>query len=548
MKYLDKLIFAVIMSFFSCQEEEPVELPVEIPIAIDSISSKNVGIIVNISADGMIYAPVWGKSIDLLTKSEIIQKLNDFVDSYSKTQVSCLFFNVNYQRSCFPNTVMETYWDINNPELNINSWPKLHWQLFKKGIDPYEVSINRTRNQGISPWISIRMNDHHYFDDTSKINHLWVNNPDVRLNEAGLFDYAQVEVRDYYKAYIKEVLDRYDVDGIELDWMRTYYLFKSGNEAFGAALLNDYMVEIRKIVEAKSLERKHKIKIAVRVPPTSSICKLKGMDVVAWVKQNSVDIVIPSNWYQPSNFDIPIEVWRKEIGVSSSVCLLIPSVDNTYMIANSVYVKRMKSTLEVLRGFAASTFSRGADGICLFNNWDTVYKRKVIDGTGNVIWRDDKPLILNGIGSYNTALDGDRSHVLTYNDIDGQKKPLSAIPIGRNETKNIRIHTGMIPHQGTYNIRIGLDFSSSIASSNLTVLVNGSECKQIMDLMNDPSYIYDNKKQVEFVSNVAETSYKVLQFNVNLTSVKNGYNLISIKNNSNNSESITWFEVYINSQ
>ena len=43
------------------------------------------------------------------------------------------------------------------------------------------------------------------------------------------------EVRDYYKALIVESLDRYDIDGLELDFMREPYLFSAGKETEGAA-------------------------------------------------------------------------------------------------------------------------------------------------------------------------------------------------------------------------------------------------------------------------------------------------------------------------
>jgi len=376
------------------------------------------------------------------------------------------------------------------------------------------------------------------------INKFWLNNTQFRRHPNGLFDYAHKEVRDYFKAYIKEVLNKYDVDGIELDWMRTYTIFKNTNDPKGALLINNYMKEIRELVNTKALERGHPIKIAARVPPKPIMGISVGLDAVSWVKNGSVDIIIPTNWFQPTNFDIPIELWKKEIGLGKSY-QIIPGADAAFMIASNINLKGMQNTVESMRGFSISAYSRGADAVYLFNNFLPTYKRKLISKEGKVTIRDDKPLILSETGRFSSAINKPRTHVLTFPDPDIAGKPTGSISLPNKIEKYFSIHSGPKPTNGNYIIRIGLDASNSIKEANLEVKLNNIPCVQIEDVVKDPSYQYDNKKSWDIVTDVSETSARVLQFKVDLKNIKNGYNLITIINTQNEVQKMTWLEIYI---
>ena len=65
---------------------------------------------------------------------------------------------------------------------------------------------------------------------------------------AACLDYARPEVRDYYMALIQETLDRYDIDGLELDFMREPYVFSADKEREGAPILTGWLREVRQRV------------------------------------------------------------------------------------------------------------------------------------------------------------------------------------------------------------------------------------------------------------------------------------------------------------
>ncbi len=533
--YFSLVLCSLFLLAFTHSEKE--EKRIELPL-------KKQGIILNFSADAVLIDAHMGKDIDSISKEQAVKALNDFVDKYANTQVTSLFFNVNYQRACFDSKVMESYWDIQDPEKKITGWPRMFWKIHKKGIDPFKVCIDRSRLKNISPWISIRMNDHHYFDDSTRINRFWLDHPEFRRSQYGMFNYAKKEVRDYYKAFIKEVLEKYNMDGIELDWMRTNSLFLKGEENQGIELINQFMRDIRELTIQKSSEKGHPIKIAVRIPSTPEIGKSYGLDGVSWVKEGLVDILIPTNWYIPTNFDIPIEDWKTEIGPGLTY-ILAAGADNANCIAKNTYLKQMYSNIETMRGFSISAYNRGADAIYVYNHFMPTYKLKIIKPDGTIYFTSDKQKVLNEIGELSTSLGKPRTHVYTYPDPDVKPMATKALPLLKDIKNEFNIHSGPKPLTGNYTIRIGLELLKGFENARFSVTVNDNECQQIEDVPKDPSYVYNTTTKWHVVTNISETGARVMQFKADLTAVKNGYNQIRIVNTQNEEQAITWLEVHI---
>lgn len=527
------LAYSFLLLFSSCNK----------PPKVNEKHSEIQGLILNIAADAIVGYPQWG-DIDTISKENAVKAIEDYIDVYANTQVSCLFFNVNYQRACYDSEVMESYWNLQNPDSMISGWPVNQWKVYKKGIDVYDICLSYSRERGISPWISFRMNDHHYFDDSTKINKMWLDHPEFRLSPSAMFDYSNKEVRDYYKAFIKEALEKYDVDGIELDWMRTHTIFKKGEAAEGIHLINGFMKEIRQVTEQIAAKRGHSIKIAVRVPSSPAIARYFGLDGVQWVKEGMVDVLIPTNWYSPTNFDIPVELWRKEIGLEADYALA-PGADFAYKIAKNKYLKAMKSSVETMRGFTVAAYSRGADAIYLFNNFDPSYKQKLIKQNGAIEIVDSKLPILNEAGELATSLSTPRKHVITFADPDTTMSREEAPVLLKGVENRFDIYTGPRPQHGDFIIHIGLDSNDGFESADLDVKLNGEECWQLEDLPRDPAYEYDNTKIWDIVMNVSETGARMLQFKADPNSVKEGYNQIFISNNEREEQTVTWLEVYV---
>lgn len=518
---------------------------------LNRLQENRQGIILNVAADALVDYSRWGLDIDSITKEQAINAIREYVNQYANTQVNCMLFNVNYLRACYDSKVMTPYWEVPDPSNNLSEWTRKYWQINKKGIDIFKVCVEQSRAKKISPWLSFRMNDHHYLNNPYLINQLMIEHPEFRLSPAGSFDYGQTEVRNYYKAFIKEALERYDVDGIELDWMRTFFLFKPGMESGGIDLINIFMKDIRNIVEQNSKERGHQIQIAARIPVTPSIGRSFGLDGVEWVKNGSVDILIPSNFHYPTNFDIPVEQWKAEIGNKYSY-MLAPGMDLGIMCVNTNNSKIMYNSVETVRAFAISAYSRGADAIYLFNNFSLTEnsfassEKKIVNADGTIKFVNDKPDIIREGGRLSTIKGKKRRHVLTYTNpgISGTK-PLLPQVITAGNPASFKIYTGPKTEKEDYIIRVGLESLAGFREAALTIKLNDCNSVQINDLPVDPSYKYDSTGINRIATDVSETAARIMQFKNDPGSVKAGNNIIKVFNERSDVQKIIWLEVCI---
>ena len=218
------------------------------------------------------------------------EAIDQYVDDVAGAGVTVLLCNTNARRTNYRSRVWDSFWDGYDPagpddQPFLAPFPRSQVRAYRtlignmlavdrQGIDYPARVIERCRHDRVSPWISLRMNDCHGARlRTSDPREFLAEAPGVaRQNCTGYFatclDYAHPEVRDYYMALVDETLERYDVDGLELDFMREPYLFSAGKEAAGATILTAWLGEVRKRVEATAARRGHAIRLGVRVPST----------------------------------------------------------------------------------------------------------------------------------------------------------------------------------------------------------------------------------------------------------------------------------------
>lgn len=176
------------------------------------------------------------------------QPLKDYIYSFKGTQVTDFVMNVNGTVSTAPSEVLETFADKylateeNGVEVYFkNTFAKVAYNLIcENKIDMYKVWIDALNETGINPWISIRINDCHGNTEKTDVrkNSFVDANPDLHLasycNGTGYFDkcldYSNEKVRNRMLKYIEEMLERYDVYGLELDMMRDFIFTKPGFE------------------------------------------------------------------------------------------------------------------------------------------------------------------------------------------------------------------------------------------------------------------------------------------------------------------------------
>ena len=166
-------------------------------------------------------------------------------------------------------------------------------------------------------------------------------------------DYAYPEVRDYAYSIITELFERFDVDGVEMDFNRHPGVFRRDEAYQNRYLMTDLVRRVRKRLDEVGAERGRHLKLAVRVAPTLANSHRMGLDVSKWMADGLVDTVVAGVGWIP--FEMPIAEFVEEArGTGCAVygCLegLRPLVDDN-----------------ALRGAAYRYWEAGADGIYLYN-------------------------------------------------------------------------------------------------------------------------------------------------------------------------------------
>lgn len=398
--------------------------------------------------------------------------LHAFVDQYAGSAVTHLFLCPNAMRASFRSRTRDAIWDPVNGKEPQDLWPQNGKRLFQAGLDPYQVWIKRSRERQLSPWLSMRMNDVHSVDDLDHFLHstFWRAHPEywrVPRGSAGpwvnrALNYAHPEVREHQLAFVRELLERYDPDGLELDWMRFGYHLTPGRERDEAAILTAFVREVRTLTGDWSQKRGRPIRLGVRVPAHPDAAAGLGMEAVRWASEGLVDLIVPCPFWSSSDFDIPVELWRERLAASADRVTVAPGVEfNARPWPGGAAVA---NDLAALRGFAASAYHRGAESLYLFNWMDSE--------TRPVSVSDYQVLLRDGL-SRKAVLAAPRRHPLCYRDTVPAGFPDGAqLPVEARDGGSFRIPLGPKPEGGRVWAIAGLAQRAGVADAKFEAALN----------------------------------------------------------------------------
>lgn len=374
--------------------------------------------------------------------------LEDYVDMLAKGgMITHFIFNVNAQRTGFDSKVMEPVWRDGCRTNGVHAqwnFAKTLKKFHDEGIDPYAVWVGRCREKGIKSVVSFRMNDAHgsrEADHCPSISDFWRNNPQYRLG--GGLNWANKAVRDRMFNFIRECLDRYDCDGIELDWTRFSDIFPADKVAASAPLLTDDMRMLRVHIDNLSRARGRKIAIACRFtscPETEIAC---GRQLDAWAKERLMDMVDAGGHFWSADFRIPVAEWKALLGQD---ILFVPHIDNGLAISSGSFGRRHLEREEYL-GFADLMFAQGCAGINLFNLFSQLPDSRE--------WQES---FAKGFGR-EVLLREAREYPLSYRDFrrGGKERYCPVLPCDPHDELRCQIPVGSVPSGFCAKVILGYD-------------------------------------------------------------------------------------------
>jgi hypothetical protein len=330
-------------------------------------------------------------------------------------------------------------------------------------------------------------------------------------------------------SFVHELFERYDFDGLELDWMRFGWHLTPGKEKEESIILNKFMQDVRKIAREWEKKRGHAIYIAVRTPHDPEVAANLGMDALQWAREGSVDLVIPSAYWE-TNFDIPVERWRERLDsdVSGHSAKVAVAPEMEHQMQAWPGGKEVQSDLASLYGFVASARFRGARNIYLYNWFDPSPGH--LDSSFYPIGEKDyRTLLEKGIGD-DVLLQSARRYPLGYHEIVPGMNRHIQLPKTLNSEAKFTIPIGLKPVTGKLYLIIGLAANESVKEAVLSATLNGKNTQPVTDA-----------KPKGFSRN----EVRALQFDCPLDIAKDGTNNIVVSQSSGTPQKIVWVELRV---
>ncbi len=231
-----------------------------------------------------------------------------------------------------------------------------------QGIDWVEELVKETRKRNLEVFwnyrmaeVELRVGSNNHENAVKKAHPDWVLKS---WYDQGLWNYAVPKVRQYRLEFIQELLEKYQFDGIQLDFARHVPILPVGRQWE----LRENVTEFVRMVRLMMLEMEKKlgrpILLSVKVPRNMEGCRVDGFDVETWARLNLVDFFVMG----ARSVDVDINAYR-QITTGRNI-KLFPCWDDYH--SSDAY---RGAPPEFLRGLFGNWWQQGADGVVIFNWW-----------------------------------------------------------------------------------------------------------------------------------------------------------------------------------
>ena len=254
------------------------------------------------------------------------------------------------------------------------------------GGDVVQTFVDRCRTTGPAAFISFRLNDAHHkeYADPSpgdkpgtsigmSVTRHYVEHPEYRLKQGSkrntdlVQNWAIADVRAQKFALITELCENYDLDGLELDFMRWPYFFIEPETTLEqrCSIITGFVAEIRALLDRTARGGRRRW-LCARVPCLVKALGPVGLDLPAMIKAGLDMVNMSASYFTTQRMDFAAlrklsagatlygelchSVWNGE--------KLIPGYDT------NVFRRASKEQLQTTAHLA---YARGADGVSLFN-------------------------------------------------------------------------------------------------------------------------------------------------------------------------------------
>jgi hypothetical protein len=314
-----------------------------------------------------------------------IDGLHRVVDSYADAGHRLLIYGVrsgvvtfNY-RSRVPGEYLgEDFSDLFlKPFPRIRAMRDMLKSYFDRGIDPFGEIVRRAKQRRVRILAQIRPNNFNPTKgDRDRIGNgrFYYEHPEFLIEGSTQWDYGKEVVRNYFLDVFREILERYDVDGLDIDFTQQPPFFHD-SEPRKKEIMNDFLRSVRAELDRAAAKRGKKMLFTagIRLDPPGWHWRKAGLDLPTWSREGIMDLIAVYHLFGvdpvPGLDDL------------SEYVRMVEETDCRFYVAHA-HLKRFDRAYPGLSGFAPTshisqeyfaalermTRAAGADGV-LYRNY-----------------------------------------------------------------------------------------------------------------------------------------------------------------------------------
>lgn len=273
--------------------------------------------------------------------------------------------------------------------------PHSYEKFILNGGDLVAAYVDECRKVGMAPLISFRLNDSHFlshaeqdYDSEKEIQkardavcRFYGEHPEFVIGDSAedhyryLQDWSHDEVRNYKFRLIEELCVKYDIDGLELDFMRypAYFNLQETTERERVEIMTEFIERIRAVMDRLEAEDGRKRWLGIRVTAYPEMWSEIGVDLEKFSDAGLNWVNCSSHYFT----DLQMKIADIRSMVPDHVALYS---ELHYVTAVGPYLKEETDTgrksigsvrrrTDPLQFYTAAhlAYEQGADGVSLFN-------------------------------------------------------------------------------------------------------------------------------------------------------------------------------------
>ena len=164
------------------------------------------------------------------------------------------------------------------------------------GTDQVREVLKRGRHMGLPVFPSLKMQSANLYQSQRCGWLKWKHGAAVCLGEGEAepwcYDYANELVRRDKLAMIREMLEDYEAEGMELDFMFRPRYFKRDEVLRGIAVMNDFIAAVRTLADEVGARQNRRIPLLARVYHRREENLACGLDLETWLAAGQLDYVV----------------------------------------------------------------------------------------------------------------------------------------------------------------------------------------------------------------------------------------------------------------